>query len=174
MLSNVYVLIEPFVRLCLLDAKPQDLPTSALLLCMTLGAYLLMSALTAAPVYDPISSIVAAFMDVGLLAAYAWLALRTRAYEERYVQTLSALAGCGVVVGALSLPLMHLIYQSGELGGGDALLFVQLLILVWLLAIYGHIYRHALSTDLFIGVLVSLGWIFLTSLFIQALFPLSA
>jgi hypothetical protein len=174
MLGNVYALIDPFVRLCLLNAKPQDLPASALLLRTTLGAYLLMSALTAAPVYDPASSIVAAFIDVGLLAGYAWIALQSRAHAERYVQTLSALAGCGVVVGALSLPLMHFIYQSGELGGGDALLFVQLLILVWLLAIYGHIYRHALSTGLFIGVLVSLGWIFLTSLFIQALFPLPA
>ncbi len=174
MLGNVYALVKPFVRLCLLNAKPQDLPTSALLLRTTLGAYLLMSALTAAPVYDPASSIVAAFMDVGLLAGYAWIVLRARARAERYVQTLSALAGSGVVVGALSLPLMHLMYQSSELGRGDTLLFVQLLILVWLLAIYGHIYRHALSTDLFIGVLVSLGWIFLTSLFIQALFPLPA
>jgi hypothetical protein len=37
--------------------------------------------------------------------------------------------------------------------------------------VYGHIYRHALSTGLVIGVLVGLGYIILTSVVIDAVFP---
>lgn len=172
MLAEVYALIQPFLRLCLLNANPQDLPASAPLLRTTLGAYLLMSALTAAPFYGTLPSIAAAIADVALLAGYAWLALRSQGRMGRYVQTLSALAGAGVIIGVLTLPVTYILYRSGASGGNDALLFVQLLILMWLLAIYGHIYRHALSTGLFTGVLVSLGWIFVTSLVIQSLFPL--
>lgn len=172
MLGQVYALIQPFVRLSLLNANPQDLPASAPLLRTVLGAYLLMSALTAAPFYGTMPSLLAAGVDVSLLAGYAWVALRARSHQERYVQTLISLAGVGVIIAVLTLPVTYMLYSSGATGGSDVVLFAQVLIFIWLLAAYGHIYRHALSIGLFGGVLVSLGWIFVTSLVIQALFPL--
>ena len=171
--ANVYALIKPFVNLCLLNSDPQDLPVSATLLWLTLSSYLLISIVLALPVYGLSMSILQALIEVGLLITYTSIVLQTTAHPERYTQTLSALAGTGVIFGLLALPLVYSIYSSASVDGtADILtLFAYLLILAWLLVVYGHVFKHALSSGIFVGLLVGLGYILLTSLIIDTILP---
>jgi hypothetical protein len=168
----VYALIQPFVKICLLNANPQDLPASATLLGITLGAYLLITMFMIMPVEGLSLSIQEAVLESALLLAYTHVALRLSAHSERYVQTVSALAGTGVIIGMLALPLAYSLYRSALYETSSALtLIAYVLVFAWLLVVYGHIYRHALSTGLLIGVLVGLGYIVLTSVVVEAVFP---
>jgi hypothetical protein len=98
--------------------------------------------------------------------------LQIRANPERYVQTVSALAGAGVVIGVLALPLVYSLFSSASHGNADSFaLFAYLMAFAWLLVVYGHIYRHALSIGMAMGVLVAFGYVMLTSLAIETLFP---
>lgn len=168
----VYALIQPFVRICLLNANPQDLPASAVLLGICVSAYLLITAFMVMPIYGLSLSFQEAIVEIVLLLAYTQAALRIGAHPERYMQTVSALAGTGVIIGMLALPLAYSLYKSTVYGGANApILFAYILVFAWLLVVYGHIYRHALSTGLFTGVLVGLGYIILTSVVIESVFP---
>jgi hypothetical protein len=168
----VYALIQPFVKICLLNANPQDLPISAMLLGLTLGAYLLITMFMIMPVGGLSLSLQEAILESALLLAYTHVALRLSAHPERYLQTVSALAGTSVIIGILALPLAYSLYNSALYGHSSApALIAYVLVYAWLLVVYGHIYRHALSTGLVIGVLVGLGYIILTSVVIDAVFP---
>lgn len=169
----MYALISPFVRLCLLNASPQDLPASTVLLALCLSADALVTTLIAMPVYSFSLSVTQAMVEISLLLGYTGIALRIRANPERYVQTVSALAGVGVIIGVLALPLVYSLFRSASHGSADPFaLFVYLMAFAWLLVVYGHIYRHALSTGMVMGVLVAFGYVMLTSLAIEAVFPM--
>ncbi|MBA2491442.1 MAG: hypothetical protein ACR2KU_01185 [Gammaproteobacteria bacterium] len=168
----MYALIKPFVRLCLLNANPQDLPASTLLLALCLAGYLTITTLIALPVYGFGVSLVQGFIEILLLLAYTQLVLQVRARPERYLQTVTSLAGTGVIIGVLGMPLIYSLYRSAQAGSVSSLtLLSYLLVLGWLLVVYGHIFRQALSIGRPFGVLIGFGYIVLTSIVIESLFP---
>jgi hypothetical protein len=168
----VYALIKPFVDICLLNTKPQDLPASSRLLLSTLTVYYLVGIALSVPVYGFGVSTLEAALEVFMLAAYTHVVLRLNGRGARYHQTLGALAGTGAVLGLVALPLSYSVLQSvAAHGSANALtVFAYLLLMGWLLIVYGHIYRHALSSGLGLGMLVSFGYIVLSTLMIESLF----
>jgi hypothetical protein len=75
-----------------------------------------------------------------------------RNFSERLPQTLAALAGTGFIFGILSLILLSQA-QPGEVQPNLALLYLGLF--AWSLAVDAHIYRHALSVKMSVGVLLA-------------------
>jgi hypothetical protein len=174
---DVYALIKPFVDICLLNIKPQDLPASSRLLLITLLAYYLVGIALSMPVYGFAMSTMEAALEVFMLVAYTRIVLTLNAHGVRYHQTLTALAGAGAVLGLVALPLSYSVLQPvTAYGSANALtVFAYLLLMGWLLIVYGHIFRHALSSGLGLGMLVGLGYIVLSTLAIESLFrPLLA
>ena len=169
----MYAFIRPFLQLCLLNSNPQDLPPSDALLRISLFCYLLVSVILALPVYSFVVSLLQALLDVVLLIVYTRTVLHFTMHIERYNQTLSALAGTGVIFGVLVMPLAFSSYQAAaqQINNNAMTLLAYLLILGWLLTVYGHVFRHALSSGMFIGILVGLGYILLTSMIIETVFP---
>jgi hypothetical protein len=169
----VYTLIKPFLSLCLLNSTPQDLPSSEMLLGLTLFFYLLVSVILALPFYGVSLSLMQAVLEVGILIIYTRIVLQLSAHLERYMQTLSALAGTGVIVGVMATPLAYSSQQStgGAMSNSDMTLLAYLLITVWLLVVYGHVFRHALSSGMFVGIIVSLGYILVSSIIIDMVLP---
>ena len=168
----VYTILKPFLNLCLLNANPQDLPASQFLLVMSLILYLVVSVALALPVYGLNTSLTQALLEITMLIAYTWLILVMTSHGERLTQTLSALAGTGVIFGFIALPIIYSIYESTSAGGvGNVWTVVAYFMITgWLLVVYGHVFRNALSSGLFMGMLVSLGYIVLTSMIMATLF----
>lgn len=154
-------------RLLLLRGGPQDLPASTPLMLVLLIAYLLQNVLTGAQLEDESAgakSLVAVAVQVIALAGL----LRWRGYPARFVQTVTALAGVGIVFNAASWVLLT---------GFDAdqaqplLALAWFFIFFWSLAVDANIYRHALAVTLPIAVLVAVtllgvGYIFIDLLFV--------
>ncbi len=170
----MYALIKPFVSLCLFSSKPQDLPTSDGLLRTTLFGYLLVGILLALPLYGLPMGLLQAFLELTLLIVFTRAVLQIAGHRERYTQTLIALAGTGAIFGLLSMPLVYSIAGQGAAKASAVdgfTLRTYTLILAWLVVVYGHVFRHALSSGILTGLLVALGYVILTSMVINTVLP---
>ena len=165
-------LVRLFAAICLLRAAPQDLPASRALLGITLGLYLLFAWLLAIPAYGQARAVWVALLDTALLIVFIQLLLYLLGRGTRILQTLTAMAGCGSLLGLLALPLVlwGQPTQAEEQVSG-LLLYAWLLLLVWNLFVTGHILRHALSTSLGIGTGVALLYALFSMQILAALFP---
>lgn len=106
-------------------------------------------------------AVVIQFLAIALL-------LQARRQGPRFPQTLTALAGTGLVFGAISI-LILMNAQPGGSNPGLALLWFGAFL--WSLAVDAHIYRHALSITMSLGVLVAVLVFALNFIIIEKLFP---
>jgi len=165
-------LVRLFAGICLLRAAPQDLPASRMLLGVTLGLYLLFAWLLAIPAYGQANAVWVALLDTALLIVFIQALLFLLARGPRILQTLTAMAGSGSLLGLLALPLVLWGQPSqAEEQVSGLLLYAWLLLLVWNLLVAGHILRHALSTSLGIGVGVALLYALFSMQLVAILFP---
>ncbi len=165
-------LLRLFAAICLLRAAPQELPASRVLLGFTLLSYLLFSWLLAVPDYGQVRAFQVALLDTALLIVFVQALLYLLARGARILQTLTAMAGSGSLLGLLALPLV-LWGQPSQADGqvSGLLLYAWLLLLVWNVLVAGHILRHALSTSLGIGAGVALLYALVSMQLFAALFP---
>ncbi|MDN5938354.1 MAG: hypothetical protein L0H83_06795 [Salinisphaera sp.] len=174
------------VDLLRLRRGPQDLPADWNLLAMLAGAYFIVTfaqVLVAAPTGV---ALLQALLATVVLAGYVRAVLGSRGRVARFAQTLAAMYAVGIVLTLLMLgPTATLAPFLTSLAQGTAQqsaaaaptaptlgMLAYMIIGVWGLVVFGHVYRHALDIGLGIGVLVALGFevlLFLVSAFISPL-----
>ena len=166
-------LIHPFVRICLLRMKPQDLPSSSMLLALALLAHTVMSVILAAVDLRFGQALAAGAVDTALLSGFIVALLKLQKLPERTVQTLTALAGAGAVIGFVAYPLSLWLHDAhGADTASPALGLALLLVLGWSLTVSAHILRHALSAPFYLGLLVSIAFYWISLKILGSLFPL--
>lgn len=151
------------VDLMLFRAGPQDLPgnqttlvASAVAYCIVLFAQILVVA-PAGP------AAVQAVLATLLLGLYASSILRLRKLPNRFTQTATALYASGAVLTVIMIGPTHAmapyLQQMAHASNPQSvptpsgLVAVAYLIAgVWGLALYSHIYRHALGVSILLGV----------------------
>jgi len=111
-------------------------------------------------------------LDALIMVLFSWSVLRLAKKSARYLQTLTALAGTGAVLGLVGLPLIQQAARAhpGE-GPAGILVLGWLMLLVWTISVQAHIYRHALSTRYGMGLLVAGLQMVLVISLLAALFP---
>lgn len=141
-------LIRPFFEIIFLRQGPQDLPASRVLLALCVLCYLLLAMVVATQFYGFQQAVLQSVLEVSLLAALVYLSLLLRGVAARFLQTITAFLGAGVLLGLLTLPLVFSISDS-EPNTQEQIpvlaTLTYLLILGWLLGVYGHILRHAMN-----------------------------
>jgi hypothetical protein len=111
-------------------------------------------------------------LDTALLIVFIQALLYLLSRGTRILQTLTAMAGSGSLLGLVALPLVLWGQPSqAEEQVSGLLLYAWLLLLLWNLLVAGHILRHALSTSLGIGVGVALLYALFSMQLVAALFP---
>jgi hypothetical protein len=142
---------------CFMRRAPQDDAASPAMLQVAVVAYLGVDLLQALPGADWTVAVGMGLVDTLFMVLFCWLLLRVTNRPARFVQTLTALAGTGAVLGVAGLPM---IWQAGRAPAGDTpgamLVLGWLLLLVWSVAVKAHIFRHALSSPYAAGVLVAI------------------
>jgi hypothetical protein len=144
-------LVRLLVDICLLRRGPQDLPYSQELargMVLAFAGVKLGSALWL-DIPDPF---LRSLLSLALLLALPWMLLAIRGHRPRYLQTLTAFAGTGLLFSLLFLPVVWLAAdlppvapdvtpEPAQLAVG----WLTLALLGWKLVINGHILRHALD-----------------------------
>ena len=150
------MIMKTLLGICLWRAAPQDLPVSNTLLVSALIAYALADVVGVLDNLSMDSAALAAAVDTLLLVAATNLVLRWRNLENRFVQTLSALAGCGALLSLVAWTIAEV--SRGWLPPE----WVWAPFLVWYTLVFGHVLRHALSISLIAGVGVSFLYLILS------------
>jgi hypothetical protein len=143
-------------NICLLRANPQDLPTSTALTALVMALYFMADLITALTLVPTARALQAAAADTLLIGTLTYVALSLRQLKPRARQTLMALAGGGAVLGIVTTALGSLLPE------GVSPFYVSLPALLWLLAVYGHILRHALDVPYAMGIVATGAYLFLS------------
>lgn len=160
---------------CLLRRAPQDDVLSWQRLQWALFAYIALDLAQARVSSDWMLSLGMTVLDTLILILFSWSVLRIAGKTVRYPQALTALAGTGVILGFLGLPLTLRAAQLHAGAGPDiALAMGWLLLLGWNIAVQAHIYRHALSASYGAGLLVAGAQTVLAISLLETLFPRAA
>ncbi|MCP3869096.1 MAG: hypothetical protein GY703_13535 [Gammaproteobacteria bacterium] len=156
----------------MLRTGPQALPSSSflLLVCAFLG--LITGALVVVGTFGSIiTSLFAQLLDLLMLTGLVWGLLSSKGLIERFIQTLTALFGCGVLINLVTMPLPTLGPEDAT--GAEVapiVVLLYLVIIIWSIVVVGHIMRHALNTTLPGGIVIAFGYFFMVHYTVQQLF----
>jgi len=153
-------LIKTLINICLLRLSPGALPASGFLLGLMALVVLVSGVLQLVFVYTLIEALMLELADILVLTAIVVFALSMRGRISRLNQTLSAMFGTGALLTIIGLPFI-----AGVLGKGEIATLFQLLLsglFVWQIVVLGHIFRHAMSTGWFTGILGALTYVFIS------------
>ncbi len=108
--------------------------------------------------------LVSTFTGVVGLACYAGIVVLSN-YTPRLLQTLTAVLGCGALIGFLYIAAA--VFLSPFLGANVSSLVVTL-ILLWSIPVEGHIIARAIERHWYIGIAAAMA-VFMLQLFLYAL-----
>ncbi len=167
------LLLKLFFDICLLKARPQDVPASGALLSLT--AILVMISGVASilsPAFGLAQSIMVCLLDVALTLVLLALFLHITNLSSRLIQTATAVFGTGVIINLVSLPVVRLL-DAGSRNQGYGLLggVFYFALLLWSVVIMGHILRHSFNLRLSGGILIAVAYFLLINTLVQTLLP---
>ncbi len=167
------LLFNLFTDICLLRAKPQDVPASSTLMLLTMLAAIVSGMLGAMSLPGGlVSALMIGLLDVALTLALLQIFLAMMGLSSRLVQAATALFGTGVILNLLSLPVLWLTDVSPEHSVYQLLgVVLYFALLVWSLVIMGHILRHSFKLHLSSGVLIAIGYFMLVNTLAQMILP---
>ncbi|MES1936124.1 hypothetical protein [Salinisphaera hydrothermalis] len=155
--------------LMLFRRGPQDMPGDQSSLVVSIAAYCIVLFIQVALVGSLAGALVQAGLATLMLGLYAATILRLRGLSNRFNQTATSLFSSGAVLTLIMLAPTHALrpYLDALRTATDPsqvpmpsplFALVYLVVGIWGLAIYTHIYRNALGVPIVLGVAVTLGF----------------
>ena len=163
-------LIRPFVSICLLRLRPQDLPASNLLLALATFTYVVITTVAHSALLPPADALLSGIVDSVLLCTLTLSLLYVCRRRGRAVQTLTALVGAGAVTTMVAIPFLSWRVSIMQAGGPAGVEMVGIVVIVvWNLVVIAHVLRHALSISYLGGAVVAIVMYLLSSQILGAL-----
>ncbi len=161
-----------WLQQALLRRAPQDDPASFGALLLALTGYVLIDVVQASASSGLMVSLGITLADALLMSVFTWVVLRVTAKTRRFVQTLTSLAGTGMILGLAALPLVQMAAAAHRNDDPMTdLVLGWLVLLVWGISVQAHIFRHALSVRYGAGLVLAGLHTVLTIGLIETLFP---
>jgi hypothetical protein len=135
-----------------LRSGPQDLPAATGLALMLTVFYLVQGLIADRILEGSGDNAPRSLLSIAFQFSIVALLLSWRGMAARITQTFSALAGTGFLLGLVWITLLAAM-EPGQPRPGLAL--ASLGLFAWSLVVDAHIYRHALSIKMSIGILVA-------------------
>jgi len=169
------VYVQTLINIALRRLGPEHIPDSGLLLGLTLVAYVAVQVPLAWLAYGP-SSVVLTTIGVSalLLIGFLWALLRLSGHQSRFRQTLTALLGTSALLSFLTIPFS--LWRQSTLDAQPVTALPSLFIfaiMLWSLAIDGHILARALSRPFVIGMMISIAYFFVHTTVLFEMLPAS-
>jgi hypothetical protein len=148
-------------------AGPQDLPAGWSMAILAALAYCVQG-LIADRLLDGPAAAPRSLLALAVQVTASWALVSLRRFPNRLPQTITALAGTGFLFSLISAVLL---LQAAPGGIAPGLALIWFGVFLWSLLVDAHIYRHALSITMSLGVLVAVVVFALNFFVIEALFP---
>ena len=147
-----------------LMSGPQDLPGSSSLLVRLLLLYLITGMMVLLPgSEDLFTAVTLMLMDLILLVGFLKFCLYTRNTSARFLQTLIACLGVGVIFQIIALPLVVVLNAAAESNQANNAVggLFYLLLVSWQVTVMAHILRHAMNMMLSLTLMLSFSYMLL-------------
>jgi len=142
-------LVRLFLEICLYQKGPQDVPASAALFYLMVLAYFAIGAVVLGMQTGWLIGIAQAVVELMLVLGFIWGLLALSRKPARFQQTATALLGSDTLISVAALPLLLSVKAAPQ----TAFPYVLLMgLMIWSMAVTGHILRHALSKPLSLGI----------------------
>lgn len=162
-------LIKLFFDICRLRSNPEDLPYSKALQGLSILAYVLVDLAISVMGQSFGHAILVVIVDTCLLLGLAYASLWIRSFLGRSTQTITALAGTGVLFGIMSFPIM--VWLQGITNDQPSTVSLLLLILItWNVAVIGHILKSSLSIPFWAGIGIAVMYVYTSLRVMSVLF----
>jgi hypothetical protein len=172
MIAQLLGLLRLYGYIAIWRRGPQDLPAVGILLPLTIGAYVLLSALLGQllPPQRP-DWLVQLAADVIFVAVWYWVLLRIVGRSERYVQTAAALFGVQTVLAVPSIVSVWLVARYASDAFWQIPVYIAAVaVLIWTLLAIAHILRSTLERGLGLCLLLAFSQMLAEELAFLAMF----
>jgi hypothetical protein len=161
-----------FIKMLLLSAAPQDLPYSYRLMGRVTCLYFLSGVLIQSNLVELVVAIKMMLLNTAILLSFSYAVLTVWKFKMRFIQTVAALLGTGVLFNMLIWPITGLMSMGGSSDIIDVILALLMLsMLSWELLITAHIYKNALNLSMAPSIMLSFALFFISISFSKLFFP---
>jgi len=158
-MDKVSNLISQIIRICLFKAGPADVPASQVLMNGSLLVYVVISVLIGRTDSSWEISLLTGLAEMLVMMIMLWVILSFRKFQVRYQQTLIAMAGTGVFLGVIGLPVLIWFYQLPEADQPTSFpMLLVIALLFWSLMVTAHIFRQALEIRPSVAVMITVAY----------------
>ncbi len=149
-MNSLNIIARAFFDICRLRIGPQDLPSSKILLGLTLIIYTTISLMLSIIQISLAKALLSAIIDTSLLIILIGSLLYIASRAARFTQTITALAGINIIFGIPTIPLVFMIGQKGLSNNqADLLVLLLFVVVIWNFIVYAHILRNSLEIPMF-------------------------
>jgi hypothetical protein len=148
--------IKLFFDICLFRKGPQHVPASQMLLGVVGAAYLTVGLVLLGLETNWVDAILQVIAEAAMMLGFLWITLSVSGLMPRFLQTTIAMLGSDAMISSLAVPLIALIPNSHET---TAVYLGLLFLMLWHLAVVAHIFRHALSRALGVGIALAIVYV---------------
>jgi len=147
-------IVKYFLDICLFRANAENAPSSQFFMIFSLMAYALLSVFILMVDYSFTKALSTVVIGIAIMIGFAEAGLWIRNFMNRSRQTITALAGTGIIFDIINLPLVLL---SAKFPADELVfpLFLLYLTLVWNITVIAHIMKNALSIPYWAGIFIS-------------------
>lgn len=151
----MWTVLKTFVTISLLSGKPHEVPASGVLL-IAVALVELAASYVVAPHVQPGLRLAAVGTQSLFLALTVWAALSWRRHPERWLQTLTALYGSGIIVTLVA----WLAFRGPAIAATPTAtqLLLAAALTTWAIAIMSRVLRDALDITLANAVMITLAY----------------
>jgi hypothetical protein len=163
---------QKIVLLLFLKAAPQDLPYSSRLLVRIIFLYVGSGLVITSGVAEPALALGRVVLSLAVISVFSYVLLAALNMKARYLQTVTALLGTGIIFNLLAWPVLS--FGNIEQASAIAVQLLSLAVIAlisWEVLVTAHIFRNALDTKMTQAVLLSMALFLVTLTLSQLVFP---
>ena len=148
-------LVRLFGNICRLKKGPDAVPLSINLFLILFVTNFIVETFLGLTIYSFGQSVFLAFFSIFSLFVFTWILLFLFRLNNRYIQTITTLAGVSLFTNIVCFIPLTLLWKMDVLVD-NSFAMINLVLLIWILSIYAHIYRKALGVSFFLGLALSI------------------
>ena len=172
MAEIVMAIVRAMWAICTLRRGPQDLPASSTLMLLMLLLNAIGSAMLEAIQMPAASATLAAVVDTIVVIVLIRLLLQVTGKQNRFRQTVTAIAGAGFLLTFFALPvLLWIAAWAGQQHDLSIPMLLWLAVFGWNLLVMAHILRHAIDSNLVVGFMLAIAFVFIDIQLINHILP---
>lgn len=166
---RVAELVRQFFYLAFLMRRPQDVHAGEATLPIGVGLALLSYVLALVGAHGVGLALARAVIDIALTGGALWVALKLTDRVARFRQAYGGYCGAVAFINLAAIP----VYLSSRASLEPSVGLADFVLLVWNLALLGHVIRHTFETKLPTGILCAFVYVILLSGLLADLVPIA-